>query len=87
MAFCSRPADTVQRFEAGAWVSHNGGLIEEHTKRQITSVVGYDPHGGVQYRLRKADGSDRGLAYDDELDPWPGDDADLPMKSPRVEAE
>lgn len=66
-----------------AWVSHNAGLIEDHTKRQITAVLGYDLNGGVQYQLTNVHGCDRGMAYDCELDAWPGEDAALPMPSPR----
>jgi hypothetical protein len=75
-------ADDTQRFNEGDVVSHNGGLIEAHTKRIITAVIGYDPDGGVKYRLALPDGSDRGFAYDGELDLWPGDGATLPMPSP-----
>ena len=83
LEFCDAAA--TQRFEVGDVVSHNGGLIEAHSKRKITRVVGYDPNGGVQYRLALMDGADRGLAYDDELDAWPTDEVVLPMRSPRID--
>ncbi len=78
-----RDAPDIQRFNVGDWVSHNAGLIEDHTKRQITTVLGYDLNGGVQYQLVNIHGRGRGMAYDCELDAWPDDDAALPMSSPR----
>ena len=55
-----------------------GAILGRYVERaerdgRINDVVGYDPDGGVQYRLADSENSDRGLAYDEELDPWPED--------------
>lgn len=77
-------AEATQRFAVGDTVSHNAGLIDAHSKRQITAVLGYERNGGVQYRLALPGGGDQGMAYDCELDPWPGDTVSLPKPSPRA---
>lgn len=80
-----RDAAMTQRFNIGDEVSHNAGIIDAESKRRISGVIGYDRNGGFQYRIGLIDGTDRGLAYDDELDPWP-DGVFLPAISPRVSA-
>lgn len=77
-------AERAQRFAVGDLVSHNGGLIEAASQRRIIEVIGYDPDGGVQYRLVSRAGANCGYAYDDELDPWPEGHVELPILSPRI---
>ena len=81
-------ASRKQRFAPDSFVSHNpGDEITADSKRRVIDILGYDPVGGMQYRLVDIGGYDKGLAFDGDLDPWPGDEAEFPVKSPRAPAE